>query len=182
MLQEWKTAEMSFESEMGRRTQRNSEYRVAGGSLSWKNSYWLIAFLAIFIGLLSIAGSIVLDWAVHHVVRQVYASDILEGAIAAATSGIILIRMQSRRRELLFRMQMMEDVNHHVRNALTSIALSSSLQQDENLDAQVKDACERVDWVLNHALVHTVSGKTPHPNPSKWRPGRRLSGKVGARR
>ncbi|MGB0124485.1 MAG: hypothetical protein WBP63_13680, partial [Silvibacterium sp.] len=91
--------------------------------------------------MLTIAASTALDWAIHDVVRRVYASDILEGAAAAVLSGSVLIRMQSRRRKLLMRMQIVEDVNHHVRNALTAITLSSSLRQDAELNARVRDAC-----------------------------------------
>lgn len=156
------------------RTRQPIVEQAAETRLSWTNSYWAIALLAVSVGLLSIAASIGLDWAVHDVLRQVYASDILAGAIAAAVSGIILLGMQSRRRELLVRMQIVEDVNHHVRNALAAIVLSSSLRQDSELDALVKDACDRVDWVLTNALVHTAGGKTFIAKQSDWRSGRRL--------
>ncbi len=68
--------------------------------------------------------------------------------IALMLSGSVLIRMQSHRRELLLRMQIIEDVNHHVRNALTAITLSSSLRHDPELNARVRDACDRIDWML----------------------------------
>jgi hypothetical protein len=80
--------------------------------MSWRNSYWVIALIALSKGMLTVAASIVLDWAIHDVARRVYASDILEGAAAAVLSGFVLIRMQSRGRELLMRIQIVEDVNH----------------------------------------------------------------------
>lgn len=151
---------------------------------SWRNSYWVIAVLAALIGLFSITGSIALDWLIHNVVRPVYASDILEGAVAGVVSGAIMVRMQSRRRDLLSRMQIVEDVNHHVRNALTAITLSSSLRQDPELNAQVKEACERIDWVLNSALSQTVAGSGSGPMHSgwRWRAGRRLVGETDRKR
>lgn len=165
---------MSLEPAANPHIEPNADYADVNLRLSWTNSYWIIALLAIVIGLLSIAGCIVLDWAVHNSLPQVFASDVLTGIIAAVVSGIALIRMQARRRELLIRMQIVEDVNHHVRNALTAIVLSSSLRQDSELDAQVKDACDRVDWVLNHALVHTVGGKRPVEKQPRWSRGRRF--------
>lgn len=149
---------------------------------SWRNSYWLIAVLAVLIGLLSITSSIALDWLIHNLVRPVYASDILEGAVAAVVSGAIMVRMQSRRRELLSRIQIVEDVNHHVRNALTAITLSSSLRRDPELNAQVKEACDRIDWVLNSALSQTVNGSGARPMQSDWRSGRRLIGEADRKR
>lgn len=168
---------MSFNSAPNPQTQQQVDSAADLSRLSWTSSYWIVALLALLTGLLSIGGCIVFDWAVHGFVRQVFASDILAGAIAGAVSGIALTRMQARRRELLIRMQIVEDVNHHVRNALTAIVLSSSLRQDSDLDAQVKDACDRIDWVLNNALVHTVGGKPPVEKHSRWNRGRRFERK-----
>src|ERR1700761_8691173 len=102
--------------------------------LTWKNSYWVVVLLAVVIGIVVILSSIGLDWITHGFHRQVFASDWVEGTAAAILSGLALIRLQARRRELIVRMQIVEDVNHHVRNALTSIVLSASLHQDEALN------------------------------------------------
>lgn len=150
--------------------------------LSWRNSYWIIVLLALLIGILSVAGSFLLDWAIHDLVRPVYASDILEGGVAALVSGAVLVRMQSRRREMLVRMQIIEDVNHHVRNALTIITLSSAIRQDPELDTQVKDACNRIDWILNDAVSRTIGHSAPDPVQSGWRSGRRLLAEVQRKR
>jgi hypothetical protein len=160
------------------RTQRNEEPVARSTRLSWRNSYWILIFLAVSIGLAAIVGSLGVDWAIHHVVRRVYASDILEGAVAAVVSGVVLVRMQARRRELLIRMQIVEDVNHHVRNALTAITLSSSLRADPELNAQVRDACDRIDWVLSDTLSQTVGGRGSKAAQARWRSGRRLPRKT----
>ncbi len=99
--------------------EKYEEYARTYARMSWRDSYWVIALIALSIGVLSIAASIFLDWTIHDIVRRIYASDILEGVVAVVLSGVVLVRMQSRRRELLMRMQIIEDVNHHVRNALT---------------------------------------------------------------
>jgi hypothetical protein len=143
--------------------------------LSWKNSYWLVVLLALAIGLFAIASSIGIDWMIHGGVRRVYASDWFEGAAAALLSGVALLRMQARRRELIVHMQIVEDVNHHVRNALTCIVLSTSLREDVELNARVRDACERIDWVLNDVLSQSVDAtdlKTAHPT---WNAGHQLN-------
>jgi hypothetical protein len=150
--------------------------------MSWRNSYWVIALIALWIGLLTIAASIALDWAIHDIVRRIYASDILEGAAAAVLSGFVLIRMQSHRRELLMRLQIVEDVNHHVRNALTAITLSSSLRQDPELNALVRDACDRIDWVLNDVLSRTISDRDSEATHPQWHSGWRLLTKVKSKR
>jgi hypothetical protein len=141
-----------------------------------------MALIALSIGVFTIVVSIALDWAVHDIVRRIYASDILEGAAAAALSGFVLIRMQSHRRELLVRMQIIEDVNHHVRNALTAITLSSSLRQDMELNALVRDACDRIDWVLNDVLSQTSGDRCSKATHPRWHSGRRLLKKVKSKR
>ena len=147
---------------------------IGSTRMSWRNSYWIVILTAISIGTLTILSSLILDWAMHGMVRRVYASDLLEWIAVAFFSGVVLVRMQARRRELLIRMQIVEDVNHHVRNALTSITLSAALREDAQLDARVRDACERIDWVLSDVLSQTVRASHLRKILPKWRSGRQL--------
>ncbi|GAC1415067.1 MAG: hypothetical protein NVSMB62_02000 [Acidobacteriaceae bacterium] len=144
--------------------------------LPWTNSYWLVILLALCIGMSAILVSLTLDRALHNEFRPLYASDWLEALVAAVLSGAALMRIQARRRELLVRMQIVEDVNHHVRNALTSIVFSASLREDPELNAQVSEACARIDWVLSDVLSQSVDGRAHWRERSKWGAGRRLQG------
>lgn len=90
--------------------------------------------IAIAIGISTIGSGLVVDWVAHGIARRVYASDLLVGLAAALFSGVALFRLQARRRELLTRLQIIEDVNHHVRNALTAITLSAALREDAELN------------------------------------------------
>jgi hypothetical protein len=44
--------------------------------MSWRHSYWVIALIAVLIGVLSIVANVAMDWAIHGVVRRVLPSDI----------------------------------------------------------------------------------------------------------
>lgn len=150
--------------------------------MSWKHSYWVIALIAILIGVLTIPANIAWDWATKGFLRGMLPSDILDAVVAAVVSGFVLLRMQAHRRELLVRMQIIEDVNHHLRNALEAITLSSSLRQDKELDAKVKDAYDRIDWVLRDVLPRTVGNRGSETADSRWHSGRRLrSGAIDKR-
>ncbi len=153
---------------------RDSGCAAAPISISWKSSYWVVVILALCIGTLTVASSIGLDWAMHSILRPVYASDLLEGIAATVLSGVALVRMQTRKRELIVRMQIVEDVNHHVRNALTAITLSASLQANPELNAQVREASDRIDWVLSNVLSHTVAARDSMQTNHRWRPGLQL--------
>ncbi|MEO6966624.1 MAG: hypothetical protein ABI076_12140 [Acidobacteriaceae bacterium] len=154
-----------------RRTQQSAPVYTR---MSWRHSYWIIALIAASIGVLSIVVNLAFDWAVHGIVRHIFPSDILDSPVATVLSGFVLIRMQSHRRQLLIRMQIIEDVNHHVRNALESITLSSTLRQDQELDAKVRDAYDRIDWVLSDVLPQTVNGRGGKATNGRWHAGRRL--------
>ena len=142
--------------------------------LTWRTSYSLVVLIALLIGALTILSSIGIDRVMHGSFRRTYASDWFEGAAATLLSSLFLTRLQAQKRELMVRMQIVEDVNHHVRNALTSIVLSASLHEDPELNARIKDACDRIDWVLSDVLSQSVNAtdlKAEHP---AWRAGRQL--------
>lgn len=155
---------------------------------SWKNSYVFVVLIAFAIGILTVAVSVAVDWVLHGrglvetwvvfgVGRNVYASDLLAAVVASTASGIVLGRLQARRRQLLARMQAVEDVNHHVRNALTAVALSAALHDNAELNERVRDAAERIDWVLRDVLPNTVEGRSIDTDPPRWGGGRYLPGR-----
>lgn len=155
-------------------TRQSPTKRKMRYTLGATDSYWVVILLAVLIGLLSILLSVTLDWVLYHEVRQLYPSDFMEALIAAILSGAALLRAQAKNRELLVRMQIVEDVNHHVRNALTSVVFSASLREDADLNAQVSDACQRIDWVLSDVLSQSVKARGHHGDHPRWRQGRRL--------
>ena len=154
---------------------------------SWKNSYVFVVLVAFAIGISTVVVSVAVDWVLHGrglvesweifgPGRNVYASDLLAALVAGAASGIALGRLQARRRQLLTRMQAVEDVNHHVRNALTAVALSAALHEDAELNERVRDAAERIDWVLRDVLPNAVDGRSVGTEPPRWSGGRYLPG------
>lgn len=142
---------------------------------SWTSSYWLVILLALGIGVLAVLSNFGFDWLLHRIIRPVYVSDLLEGTVATIFSAAALLTIQGRRRELQARMQIVEDVNHHVRNALSSVVLSTALREDPELNKLVKDACERIDWVLSDVLPQSIECKDVVFKNSDWTSGRRLT-------
>ena len=91
-----------------------------------------------------------LDCLVHHASR-IYASDLYTCIVATALSYLVLIYEKRRRMILARRMEIAAEVNHHIRNALTAIIFSASVENDKSL-LILKDATERIDWVLTTVL------------------------------
>jgi hypothetical protein len=148
---------------------------LTGVLSSRRSSYWFVVLIAIAIGVSTIGASLAVDWVAHGIARRVYASDVLVGLTATLFSGVALFRLQARRRELLTRMQIVEDVNHHVRNALTAINLSAALREDAELNILIRDASDRIDWVLSNVLSKTaIAGDLRSTHP-QWNSGRLLT-------
>ena len=111
-----------------------------------------------------------LDYLVHHASR-LYVSDLYTCIIASVFSYLLMIYEKRRRMIMARRMAIAAEVNHHIRNALTAIVYSTSVQQDQPLQSVLKDATDRIDWVLNTVLPDgEESLKWPVQAP-QWRPG-----------
>jgi hypothetical protein len=128
-----------------------------------------IVLLALAVGLLIGVCGVGLDRLVHHASR-IYASDLYTCVIASIFSYLLMIYEKRRRMILARRMAIAAEVNHHIRNALTAIIYSTSVRRDQSLQATLKDATDRIDWVLNTVLPDG-DGRLKWPvQAPKWRP------------
>lgn len=79
----------------------------------------------------------------------------LSDGISSAAIGLLsyqLIRTyQQRRRGLRQRLEVIADMNHHVRNALQVISLSA-VGEDKNQIAAVRESVNRIQWALRELL------------------------------
>jgi signal transduction histidine kinase len=50
------------------------------------------------------------------------------------------------------RMQVISEMNHHIRNALTPISLSISATEDQQLIRVISEGVDRIDWALREVL------------------------------
>jgi uncharacterized membrane protein len=111
---------------------------------------------ALFLGLMIGVCGFGLDRLVHHASR-IYASDLYTCIIATVLSYLVLVYEKRRRMILARRMEIAAEVNHHIRNA-------------QSLQSTLKDATERIDWVLTTVLPDGEERlKWPVQRP-QWRP------------
>ena len=110
-----------------------------------------ILLVALVVGLLIGVCGVGLDRLVHHASR-IYASDLYTCVIASIFSYLLMIYEKRRRMILARRMAIAAEVNHHIRNALSAIIYSTSVRRDQPLQATLKDATDRIDWVLTTVL------------------------------
>jgi hypothetical protein len=129
-----------------------------------------IIISALVLGVLIGVCGVGLDRLVHHASR-LYVSDLYTCIVASVFSYLLMIYEKRRRMILARRMAIAAEVNHHIRNALTAIVYSTSVRRDQPLQSVLKDATDRIDWVLNTVLPDgDQSLKWPVQAP-QWRPG-----------
>jgi hypothetical protein len=54
------------------------------------------------------------------------------------------------------RMQVIAEMNHHIRNALTAISLSAHVTEDQHLIRVISEGIERIDWALREILPREI--------------------------
>jgi hypothetical protein len=124
---------------------------------------------ALLLGLMIGVCGFGLDCLVHHASR-IYASDLYTCIVASVLSYLVLIYEKRRRMILARRMEIAAEVNHHIRNALTAIVFSASVENDPSLQLILKDATERIDWVLTTVLPDGEERLKWPVQRREWRP------------
>jgi len=143
-----------------------------------------IVVSALVLGLLIGLCGVGLDRLVHHASR-IYASDLYTCVVASMFSYLLMIYEKRRRMILARRMAIAAEVNHHIRNALTAIVYSTSVKRDQPLQSVLKDATDRIDWVLTTVLPDGEESlkwpvQAPQWRPGEWRGAEPVHDSVGA--
>jgi signal transduction histidine kinase len=71
--------------------------------------------------------------------------------VALLTAGLIHAA-NHRRAAALLRMQVISEMNHHIRNALTAISLSTDAMQNKQCIRVILDSVDHIDWTLREIL------------------------------
>jgi signal transduction histidine kinase len=82
--------------------------------------------------------------------------------VALLTAGL-MHQANKRREAALLRMQVIADMNHHIRNALSAISLSTDTIQSQQSIAVISQSVDRIEWALREVLPRS------HPLPEEER-------------
>ncbi len=117
---------------------------------------WQVYLMAAGVGVFVYAVSMTIDFALYHSgappVPMFSISDGLAALIAALFALKVVQHSAERRRAVIERLEMIAEMNHHIRNALEVIQLSAHTTRDEAAIAMVNEAVERVEWALKEIL------------------------------
>jgi signal transduction histidine kinase len=108
-----------------------------------------------------------IQWFIYHDLLGQTEFHAVGVSVASVLTFIFIQRMMAasrrRRLETLRRFQIIAEMNHHIRNSLQAI-LYQSFSVDDAAAARLKDAVDRIQWVLEEVLpaVHDgYRGTTP---------------------
>jgi hypothetical protein len=75
--------------------------------------------------------------------------------VSLLTAKLVQITRE-RHRLTVARMQVIAEMNHHIRNALSPISLSMDVTENQQLNHVISEAVDRIDWALREILPREV--------------------------
>ncbi len=119
-------------------------------------SYWGIALLSLLFAVFVFVLGFGLDWLMLHKDDSIRQTVELSDAVSALICGfvfLLFLRLYRQQRAMLRqRVEVIANMNHHVRNALQVIEFNSySTTDQENLGA-IKSSVNRIQWALRELL------------------------------
>jgi hypothetical protein len=124
-----------------------------------------------------------LDWVMIHLLgdtrgQLLLLSDAITALLAGGMMLWVLLIQRTRHIETEQRMQVIGEMNHHVRNALQVISYWGVQERDRQQLRFIHEAVDRIEWALRDVLPRAVAGERPdhynrvHEMPAAV-PGRR---------
>jgi len=72
--------------------------------------------------------------------------------VTGLTAGFMDVAKQ-RRESALLRMQVISEMNHHIRNALGAISLTTGSIQNQQCVRVISESVDRIEWTLREILL-----------------------------
>lgn len=89
-------------------------------------------------------------------------SDCMTAVVAGGLMLWVLLIQRTRHIENEERMEVVREMNHHVRNALQVISYWGVQERDRQQLRYIHDAVERIEWALRDVLPRGVAEKRPN--------------------
>jgi signal transduction histidine kinase len=96
--------------------------------------------------------------------------------VSCLTAKLVQISRE-RHRLTMARMQVIAEMNHHIRNALSPISLSVDATEDRQLKSMISEAVDRIDWALREILPRELPLEDEQRHAMGYFQRRRSSGR-----
>ena len=95
-------------------------------------------------------------------------SNALTGLVVAGLFLELTRNVQNRRRLVQARLEVIADMNHHIRNALQVLTYGTARHENENETEMMRESIQRIEWALREVLpgylpeTHIPRESVPH--------------------
>ena len=79
-------------------------------------------------------------------------AEAVSSMLVALLTARLIIDMNERREAALNRMQVIAEMNHHIRNALAAICLSTDTIHNQQCIQVISESVDRIEWTLREVL------------------------------
>ena len=77
----------------------------------------------------------------------------MDDALVGAGAGLLVFFYERRQRQdILRKLEVIRQMNHHVRNSLQVISTAASITERQELAKAIHSAVERIEWALREVL------------------------------
>ncbi|MGE5112705.1 MAG: hypothetical protein ACM3JB_17705 [Acidobacteriaceae bacterium] len=125
---------------------------------------WLKYLFPVLVGVGEVVVGILLDLRLGIENRTILYSDVFTGIVAGLLAFFLVRYYERLRRSDAERLHVAAEVNHHVRNALTTVLYSVHVKRDPELIQVTQDAVDRIDWALREVLWETDQHPSSAPD------------------
>ncbi len=125
------------------------------GTMSWR----FVLGTAFGVGLVSFAATELMHyWLVPDLgrIRERLLAEALSALIVSCLIAKLAHMSRQQHRLTIARMQVIAEMNHHIRNALAPISLSVDAIENQQLIRVISDGVDRIDWALREILPREV--------------------------
>jgi hypothetical protein len=115
-----------------------------------------VKFLSVGVGLFAFLGSEFLHYRLVPDIGRHWERLLAEGvsALVVALLTAKLMHAEKQRREAaLLRLQVISEMNHHIRNALAAVTLTTDSIQNEQCIRVISESVNRIEWALREILL-----------------------------
>lgn len=121
----------------------------------WGSGIW-ITVLALGVGLVSFVATEFMHYLLVPDIGRRDERWLAEGvsaAVVALLTAKLMDVANQRRKAALLRMQVISEMNHHIRNSLSAIVLSTDSIQNQQCIRLISESVDQIEWALREILL-----------------------------
>jgi signal transduction histidine kinase len=115
-----------------------------------------VQFVSVAVGLASFLATELMHYLLVPDIGRRWERLLAEGVSAVVVAGLTAGFMDAayqRQEAALLRMQVISEMNHHIRNALSAISLTTDSIQNQECVRIISESVDRIEWTLREVLL-----------------------------